>query len=119
MSEILKQPSLGGFLKATREHRKFSLRQVENVTSISNAYLSQLESNKIKQPSPKVLYKLSELYQISYAEIMKLAGYPIPEGSENTSSLQARTGPITLDEEDSLVEYLEFLRSRRRPGGQQ
>lgn len=94
------------------------MRYVENATSISNAYLSQLESNKIKQPSPKVLHKLSEVYQISYAKVMKLAGYPIPEGSENISSLQARVGPTTLDEEDSLVEYLEFLRSKRQLGGQ-
>lgn len=114
MGKPLKQLTLGDLLKNTREHRKFSLRYVESATAISNAYLSQLEGNKIKQPSPKVLHKLSELYQISYAEVMKLAGYPIPEGSENTSSLQARTGPLTPDEEDSLIEYLEFLRSRRK-----
>ena len=119
MSKSSKQASLGQYLKMAREYRKFSLRDVENATAISNAYLSQLEGNKIKQPSPKVLHKLSELYNISYAEIMKLAGYPIPEGSENTSSLQARIGPTTLDEEDSLVEYLEFLRSRRGTRGQQ
>jgi transcriptional regulator with XRE-family HTH domain len=118
MSKNVKQLGLGEYLKTTRDHRKLSLRDVESATSISNAYLSQLEGNKIKQPSPKVLHKLSELYQISYAEVMKLAGYPIPEGSENTSSLQARIGPTTLDEEDSLVEYLEFLRSRRGARGQ-
>jgi len=65
------------------------------------------------------LHKLAELYETSYAVLLGLAGYPVPgdEGSkESHSSLAARAGPVTRDEEDALVEYLEFLRSRRGKG---
>jgi transcriptional regulator with XRE-family HTH domain len=88
-------------------------------TGISNAYLSQLESGKIQQPSPVMLNKLSELYQVSYADILELAGYPVPDRSNKATSysrLASRMGPTTKEEEDELLEYLEFLRSRRKRG---
>ncbi len=104
--------SLGEVIKKAREKEKLSLRDVEDKTDISNAYLSQLESNKIKKPSPNVLNKLSDLYKIQYSVLMKLAGYPVPEATE-LSPLYARIGETTIDEEDALVEYLEFLRAKR------
>lgn len=104
--------SLGEVIKKAREDNKLSLRDVEDETDISNAYLSQLESNKIKKPSPNVLSKLSDLYKIQYWTLMKLAGYPVPKVAEH-SSLYARIGETTTEEEDALVEYLEFLRAKR------
>ena len=110
--------SLGTFLQAARESKKLTLRAVEQKTSISNAYLSQLESGKIKQPSPVILHKLSDLYEASYADILSLAGYPIPstEDESEKSGLAARMGPVTASEEDALIEYLQFLRSRKSKG---
>ena len=109
--------SLGKFLKAVREDKKLTLRAVESSTGVSNAYLSQLESDKIKQPSPVVLHKLSDQYDISYAALLNLAGYPVPGSDDSMTDeigLAARIGPVTSDEEDALVEYLEFLRMRRK-----
>ncbi len=114
-----KRNSLGQFLQTAREQKGLTLRAVEKATGISNAYLSQLESGKIQQPSPKNLHKLSELYQVSYIDIMRLAGYPVPEesGKETPNArLVSRIGPISKKEEDELVEYLEFMRSKRRQG---
>lgn len=110
---------LAEFLRAARERKGLTLRAVEKATGISNAYLSQLESAKIQQPSPVMLNKLSELYQVSYADILELAGYPVPGRSNEATSysrLASRLGPTTKEEEDALLEYLEFLRSRRRRG---
>jgi transcriptional regulator with XRE-family HTH domain len=93
-----------------------SLRAVERATGVSNAYLSQLESGKIRQPSPVVLHKLAEFYELAYAAIMERAGYPaVTEGGADTepSAIDSRLGPITTDEEHALREYLDFLRSRR------
>lgn len=105
------EQKLGGLLKKCREDEGLTLRDVEDETDISNAYLSQLEGSKIKKPSPVVLGKLSKLYKIQYSTLMKLAGYPVPE-IEEQSSLQARIGITTRKEEDALVEYLEFLRAK-------
>jgi hypothetical protein len=48
---------------------------------------------------------------------MGLAGYPVPDHSLidlKQVGLAARLGDLTREEENELVEYLAFLRSRRR-----
>lgn len=111
---------LGPYLKGARERRCLSLRDVEIAAGVSNAYLSQIESGRIRQPSPAILSKLSAFYNVSYADVMKLAGYPVPDQAHRTidpNGLAARLGPVTKDEEAELLKYLEFLRMKRRRGG--
>mgnify|MGYP003670538644 CR=1 FL=1 len=109
---------LGKFLAASRDKLGLSLRSVEGATGVSNAYLSQLERGKIKTPAPQILFKLATHYHIPYALLMELAGYPTTEPGEGDgnpqSRLAARIGAVTDDEEDQLVEYLAFIRSRQR-----
>lgn len=112
--------TLGSFLRAVRNQQKLSLRAVEEQSGISNAYLSQMESGKIKQPSPNILHKLCAVYEISYPEVMQLAGYPIPgEQTERQGrgTLASNIGPVTKEEEQALIEYLAFFRSRRSGRG--
>lgn len=107
---------LGTFLRTVRELKQLSLRGVEKAIGVSNAYLSQIESGKINQPSPNILHKLCELYEISYSDVMRLAGYPIPDDNDEREirySLPSGIGSITEEEEQALIEYLAFLRSRR------
>lgn len=110
--------ALAQFLRTARERGGFSLRSVEEATGVSNAYLSQLEHGRIRQPSPVVLHKLSELYGVSYTEAMRLVGYPVPRSTRmeregQTTRPFARFGDMTVEEERALAEYLEFLRTRR------
>jgi transcriptional regulator with XRE-family HTH domain len=114
-----RKQSLGPFLRAARERHSLTLRAVERATGVSNAYLSQLESGKIRQPSPLVLHKLAGLYEVSYAVMLGQAGYPAPTAETVTGApmiVDSRLGPINDDEELALKEYLEFLRSRRTRG---
>jgi transcriptional regulator with XRE-family HTH domain len=67
--------SLDKRLKSLRKSLGLTLRNVEQKTDISNAYLSQLENGKAKSPSPAVLLKLSNLYEIDQIELLQLAGY--------------------------------------------
>jgi transcriptional regulator with XRE-family HTH domain len=115
---------LGSFLRAGREGKGLTLRAAEEVTGVSNAYLSQLESGKIAQPSPAVLHKLCLAYNVSYAQAMQIVGYPLPEqndavnvinsGSMAATRLAARFGEVTSEEEEELSEYLHFIRTRKR-----
>lgn len=56
--------TLGKALSQARELCGLTLRQIEDATGISNAYLSQLENDKIKKPSANVLYKLAQIYGV-------------------------------------------------------
>ncbi len=107
---------LGSFLASTRQHQSLTLRAVEAETGVSNAYLSQLETGKIRSPSPVILRKLSDLYGVPYTTVLELAGYPVPEsGKLDTSltALAARLGQVTPEEADELADYLQYMRSKR------
>lgn len=107
---------LGRLLAEARTRRKLTLRAVEESVGISNAYLSQLETGKVQSPSPVVLHKLCELYQLPFSTVMREAGYPLPSDGKTDNSgarLAARVGKVTPDEEDAIVEYLRFIRSQR------
>lgn len=111
---------LGQLLSDARNRRKLTLRAVQDAVGISNAYLSQLETAKVQSPSPVVLYKLSELYELPYETVMEVAGYPVPRNTKpiNPSDrLAARIGKTTPEEEDALVDYLRFIRLQRSRRG--
>lgn len=106
--------NLGKLLKRKREERGLTLRKVEERTEISNAYLSQLENQKIVKPSPTILKKLAEVYETSYLRLMKVSGYPIETESAKIVYFRTSRGleDLTKVEERELVDYLKFLRQR-------
>jgi transcriptional regulator with XRE-family HTH domain len=112
------QPSdLGALLADLRNAKGLSLREVEAATghAVSNAYLSQLENGKIGKPSPNVLYSISEVYGVPYDALMEKAGYlsPSDNGSGGRKRLAAfAINDLTAEEEEELLKYLAFLRSR-------
>jgi HTH-type transcriptional regulator, competence development regulator len=109
--------SLGETLRECRELMALTLRQVEEAAGISNAYLSQLENDKIKKPSANVLYKLSSLYKIELDALLYAAGIilePPPTDGGVLGAVAGKTGPLTDDEQARLIEYLLFLRSQKK-----
>jgi len=117
-AEFVGRPSeLGGLLGDLRVAKGLSLRQVEEATgkAVSNAYLSQLENGRIKKPSPNVLHSLAEVYAVPYEVLMEKAGYLLPAsgGVGRRRRLAAfAIDDLTAEEEEELLKYLAFLRSR-------
>lgn len=114
---------LGQYLASVREDRGLSLREVEKATNkvVSNGYLSQIENNQIKKPSPNILHALAVQYGISYEDLMERAGFVTPTRARNTQKRHRRIATfagqkLTEEEEAELVQYLGFMRSRRKPG---
>lgn len=107
---------LGTLLAASRRQKNLTLRAVEKATGISNAYLSQLENGDVQEPSPVMLAKLADLYDVPYPTMLEYAGYRVPNSAEAgaPSPFAARIGAVTEDEETALLEYLDFLRTRRK-----
>ena len=117
-AEFVARPiELGAVLADLRTAKGFSLREVEEATgkAVSNAYLSQLENGKIRKPSPNVLHSLAAVYGVPYEALMEKAGYLLP--SQNGSGKRKRLAAFAIDdltaeEEEELLKYLAFLRSR-------
>ena len=115
-------PAIGPLLKRTRQVRALSAADVARAAGISAAYLSKLERDSVKKPSPPVLHQLSEVLAVPYAELMRASGYPVPgDGAAPTQDTigAALFADITVDERDELLEYLAWYRARRQsPRGQ-
>ena len=110
--------TLGKHLAAIRNDRGFSLRDVEELTNklVSNAYLSQIETGKVQQPSPNILHELARVYKASYEQLMEMAGYITPKRSKDAAHGRAATFAalnLTEAEEHELLQYLKFQRSLR------
>lgn len=103
--------SLGQTLKEARELIPLTLRGVEDAVGISNAYLSQLENDKIKKPSANVLYKLSSIYKIELDELLLAAGI-IKEGQQ-IKNVGKSIKNLTPKEHQQLCQYLKFLRQKK------
>jgi transcriptional regulator with XRE-family HTH domain len=65
---------LGEFIRAQRQLAKLSLREMSAMTSISNAYLSQVERG-LHQPSLKVLQSIADALQLSTEQLLNRAGW--------------------------------------------
>jgi len=101
-----------------------TLRQVEEATNklVSNAYLSQIENDRIQQPSPNVLYALAGIYAIDYADLMERAGHVVPTKTRGQDQRHGRVATfashhLTPEEEAELIDYLKFIRMRKRASG--
>jgi transcriptional regulator with XRE-family HTH domain len=125
MSDGNTQPArtdtLGDYLKAVRLGLKMTLRDVEKATDneVSNAYLSQLETGKIVNPSPHILFALAQVYRVSYEGLMQRAGYLVPSkasrgaGAKHGSAATLAIENLDADEERELLKYLAYYRSTR------
>jgi HTH-type transcriptional regulator, competence development regulator len=112
-------PSLGTSLKQAREVRAMSVSDAARAAGISAAYLSKLESDAVKKPSPLVLHQLSDALAVPYADLMRLSGYRVPgqpdrDGADGIGA--ALFANLTDDEREELVAYLAWYRARRRSG---
>ncbi len=109
--------SMGAALRQAREVRELSANDAARAAGISAAYLSKLENDAVKKPSPHVLHQLSEALAVPYAELMRLSGYPVPDesGSNGATTVGAALfADLTDDEREELLAYLAWYRSRRR-----
>jgi len=117
ISEQMASSPLGEHLAAIRADRKLSLRRVEELTNkqVSNPYLNQIETGKILQPFPNILYTLANVYGASYEKLMELAGYisPAPDAGARHGKLPTLSElNLTDGEELELASYLKYIRER-------
>ncbi len=65
--------ALGAFIRSQRQLARLSLRQLAELTSLSNPYLSQVERGR-HQPSVRVLKLIAEALNISAETLLIQAG---------------------------------------------
>jgi HTH-type transcriptional regulator, competence development regulator len=110
-----KNLTLGEELKYRRESQNLSLRTVEEKVGISNAYLSQIENDKIKKPSANTLHKLSEVYNLDFNYLLSKAGIlenQLEKENKSFGHFVFSKDNLTPEEEEELMQYLKFIRMK-------
>ncbi|MBA3906151.1 MAG: helix-turn-helix transcriptional regulator [Pseudonocardiales bacterium] len=87
--------ALGGFIRAQRQLANLSLREMAAMTSVSNAYLSQVERG-LHQPSLKVLRSIADALQLSTDQLLSQAGWA--RGTETDEDAGAATPTTTTED---------------------
>ncbi len=88
--------ALGAFIRTQRQMANLSLRQLAELTHLSNPYLSQVERG-LHQPSVRVLKAISDALNVSAETLMAQAGL-IEAAADGTEPAAADAGePKTED----------------------
>jgi transcriptional regulator with XRE-family HTH domain len=81
---------LGGYIRLQRQLADLSLRQLSDLTKVSNAYLSQVERG-LHQPSLRVLRSIADALNLSSDTLLSQAG--MAAGRESTDGRRSGPGP--------------------------
>jgi transcriptional regulator with XRE-family HTH domain len=103
-------------LRKTRGLRDRSVRSVADGADISATYLMKLEKGEIASPSPHVLHRLAEVLDLDYLDLMRQAGYVVPETGGRHSGAMAQalsSEELTEDEAHAVAAFLQLYRSGR------
>jgi transcriptional regulator with XRE-family HTH domain len=111
---------LGEKLREVRELKGLSLAAVAGPAGMSATYLQKLERGEVESPSPHRLHSLAGVLDVSYRDLMELAGYIVPSPDEDDPArergsllLQALSSDGGLSPEE-LAEVADFLAFRRQ-----
>lgn len=108
---------LGDTLRTLRELAGKSLKAVAEPAGISAAYLQKLEKGQVTSPSPHVLHRLADQLDAAYIDLMRLAGYVVPESKGVGALSHALSSQnLTDDEQRAVAAFLTTLRKQPRNG---
>lgn len=108
--------TLGSWLRQKRMEKELGLREAATRAGITHGYLSQLESNKVKEPAPQVLQKLAEAYDEPFMLLMQVAGY-IEDDPARLSPNQKRALKIVGEPTDSELKAIRAVLDAIRSTG--
>ena len=105
--------ALGAFIRTQRKMANLSLRQLAELTSLSNPYLSQVERG-LHQPSVRVLKAISDALNVSAETLMAQAGLidavtgegrdaDEPDSNARTEEVIGSDGRLSDDQKAALI----------------
>lgn len=116
---------LGEKLREVREIRGLSLAAVAKPADMSPTALQKLERGEIEAPSPHRLHRLAKVLDISYTDLMELAGYIVPREDQpdpireraNVLLQALSSNGLTEEELADVAEFLAFKRQQAAKRG--
>jgi len=88
--------NFGEYLRTLRLEKRYSLRQVEELSGVSNSYLGLIERGQRPIPGADILKKLAPVFDVPVRDLLTAAGYLKEED-------------ISLSEEDEVEMAFRFV----------
>ena len=101
---------LGEYLREQRGQAQMSLRQLAELTDVSNPYLSQIERG-LRNPSAEILQAIAKALDLSAETLYVRAGILDERGDGDVESAIARDGYLTEHQRATLIEMYRTFRS--------
>jgi transcriptional regulator with XRE-family HTH domain len=115
--------ALGAFIRMQRRLADMSLREMASLTSVSNAYLSQIERG-LHQPSLRVLRSIAQALSIAPEDLLRRANFMTPKeestgtpGPPDTEAAIAADPRLTPAQRDALLNVYRSFRDPKNPSG--
>ena len=100
-----------GIIRSARKAKGLTLRQLSEQSGISNPYISQLESGKIKRPSAVSLYTLAGILDVDFDSLMVEYGFVDPKNQEGYMPNNLLAMKLSIAEERELMAFLTHIRT--------
>ncbi len=110
--------ALGAFIKEQRKRANLSLRQLAELTSLSNPYLSQVERG-LHQPSVRVLKALSDALNVSAETLLAQAGLIDAIAATGPDAQTDATAAQEAPDKPDLPQTEDAIRADQRLGEEQ
>jgi transcriptional regulator with XRE-family HTH domain len=114
--------ALGSFIRTQRKMADLSLRELAEMTDVSNPYLSQLERG-LHQPSVRVLKAIANALNVSAETLLVQAGLLENVGEEGEAAVGSsvesaiRTDPVLSDDQkEALINVYRAMARDSRSG---
>ena len=112
--------ALGAYIREQRKLARLTLRELAELTQVSNPYLSQIERG-LHEPSVRVLRAIAKALNVSAETLLGQSGLledagPDPTGADTESSLRADPY-LSPEQKDALISvYRTYRRANQPPG---
>ena len=114
--------ALGSFIRTQRKLADLSLRELAEMTEVSNPYLSQLERG-LHQPSVRVLKAIATALNVSAETLLVQAGLLEDTGEEGEAPTGSSVEPairrdpvLSDDQKEALINVYRAMARDRRSG---
>jgi transcriptional regulator with XRE-family HTH domain len=108
----MKPHELGETLRADRERKGYSLRQLESLSGVAHSTIGRIESGSIASPKPEHLQRLSLALETDVEDYYALAGFIMPEKLPELRPYLRLKYNLPEGAANQLDEYFQALRDR-------
>lgn len=109
--------SIGEYIREQRTRAKISLRQLADVSGISNPYLSQIERG-LRKPSAEILQQIAKGLRISAEALYVQAGILEAREADTDAQAAVRADPLLTERQKQVLIdiYASFLKENEAAG---